>query len=299
MKDLFPLEAGRWLDAAPEIVQETVTSLATQQVIEQLGKQFTLHIDVLGLLVKLTSYMLIGYAGPEESLRELRAAGIADQQAQQIIDEIRKRIFIPLRERMMKESEAKVLQPVKNTVPTDMLSQGGRPIGIPALGTQQPASHFHLENKIPLRSAPPMTPRTAPPPLKSMSGMARPVMIEAAKAIDNSKLLEDHEEPHIEFGKISTLVPAPARIAPLPQNLPGVIQSRIIPAGARASFIVAPTIESPTQPPASILRFPTEVPMREGSTQSKPIIPTAPIAPVVSSVPPKPYSIDPYREPIE
>ena len=74
MKDLTPLEAGRWMDAAPKIVQDVVTNPLTQQVLERIGKQYALHIDVVGLLVKLTSYMLLGYSSPEDSLQQLEGA---------------------------------------------------------------------------------------------------------------------------------------------------------------------------------------------------------------------------------
>ena len=88
------------MDAAPPIVQETVTSPFTEQTIERIAKRHGLHIDQAGLLVKLVSYTLIGYVGPEEFLRELRAGGIDDAEARQITHDVNKEIFVPLRARM-------------------------------------------------------------------------------------------------------------------------------------------------------------------------------------------------------
>ena len=186
------------MTAVPLLVQEAVTSPSTQQVLEQIGRQYALHVDVLDTLVKLTSYMLLGYVGPEEFLQEMRAARVADQQARQIIGDINQKIFMPLRLKMMQATVAPASP--KPVIP-------------------QPR---------PVQTSVPM-PKYAPP-------VAQRPMIAAAPANDE-KLLEDHEEPHIDIKK------------EVPANLPGVIH----------------------------------------------IEPQKPVAPI----PERPYSIDPYREPID
>jgi len=80
--------------------------------------------------------------------------------------------------------------------------------------------------------------------------------------VTDEKFLEDHEEPHIEINKIPNPLP---KTAPPTPNLPGVI--------------------APLPPPPPI------------PTPLKPL--TLPLKPVTPPVPAKPYSVDPYREPLE
>jgi hypothetical protein len=187
MKDLSLEEAGRWMEAAPPLVQEAITSEVTQQTLEQLGKQYMLHVDVVGLLMKLTSYMLLGYIGPEEFLKELIAAGVSDKDAREIMTEINKKIFVPLREKMESKEQITPEPPTQQTS-----------VPVPPPNTSESGEYFHLENKIP----PPVT---------------TPVQ----KLLDDEKLLEDREEPHIEINKIP--LPILPRTAPPPPNLPGAM----------------------------------------------------------------------------
>lgn len=265
MKDLSPEEAGRWMEATPPLVQAAVMSPATGQVIEQIGKQYALHIDVVGLLMKLTSYMLVGYVTPEDFLKEVLSVGITDQQAKQIIYELNKKIFVPLREEMRKGPPRPTAQMAGNE-PLPL-----RPAVAPSVGGPQSEKHFQLQNKIP--------PRPLNNPPSGLSGdrsvkqndlaaapSQRPDLRNVLAAVTKSpnllngeKLLEDHEEPHIEFRKS---VPPP--------NLPGAPR----PSEAFGEGGIPPPVSAPLKPS------------------------TLPIA-SVPPVPAKPYSSDPYREPVD
>lgn len=266
MKDLTPEESGRWMAAAPPLVQETVTSSATQEVIEQIGKQQTLHVDVVGLLMKLTSYMLLGYAGPEQFLQEMRAIGIPDQQARQIIDDINKKIFVPLRQKMqggaVEKPQVAPAPPVRQSPPTawgasappaphpsPRATEGtARPVQMNAPvpsyeyakpkqssplsspeASQGAAQYFHLENKIP-------PPLPVPTPPKPIAQEVRPphefpkVEPKMQPRLPNGepqrRMLEDHEEPHLELKRALAQV-VPAQVAPM--NLPGTVPPVAIP----------------------------------------------------------------------
>lgn len=195
--------------AAPQIVQDAVTSPATQQVLGGLSKQYSLHIDVSGLLEKLTSYMLLGYVSPEQFLQEMRAAGVLDQQARQIVDEINKKIFVPLRAQMMGSLQG-VEQPKKPVMPQ-------RPV-ITAQRVQTSAPHIA-----------PLPPKTV------MPVRASGTLGDIVRSVTAPKLLEDHEEPHIEFGDSS-----------VPANLPGMMPPQAAPAP------VPPKVEAPRPAPPAI-----------------------------------------------
>ncbi|MFZ3044051.1 MAG: hypothetical protein WA058_03010 [Minisyncoccia bacterium] len=360
MKDLSPIEAGRWMDAAPQIVQDAVTSPATQQVLDELGRRYSLHIDVVGLLVKLTSYMLLGYAKPEDSLQELRTAGISETQARQIIDDINKRIFVPLRERVRvmttpiqpprPQPPRPVTAPVPSYIPPRpavVSGAGGlRPTAAPSTGETKP-QYFHLQNKIPAPARPTPSPTAASalntpvPPLPAQP--SRPVFVQtvpkteekpstlaqaignalkeeskvpqqtpmpqrppgfnsaplppkmamprffsaASKPIeDSNRMLEDHEEPHINFPPLpkptettprlaAPIAPMMSRPVPAPINLPGAMPPIPVPEP------VVPKAETAPMPP------------QPAPTPFTPVV-AAPAAPAAA----KPSS-DPYREPIE
>ena len=149
----------------------------------------------------------------------------------------------------------------------------------------QPKPYFNLENKIPLNTAP-LPPRflrseatikiqvgsrnQEPPPKTAMpqqalrsSGTLGDIVrsvLEAPK-LEKINLLEDHEERHIDFPPLQ----APARTAPPPPNLPGMMDS--------FESVVPEEAAQPVQP-----------------KYTPPTIP-------VSSV--KSYSADPYREPLD
>ena len=178
MKDLTPEEAGRWLDAAPPLVQEAVMSPSTEQVVERIAKEHALHIDQAGLLEKLVSYTLIGSVGPGEFLKELRVGGLDDSTARQVVSDVNKGIFVPLRARMegMEAGERKP-EPVRRPAP---------PPPMP-----------------PIPSAPRPMPPLHPPP---------PAPIAKMPPVSRELLLEDHEEPS---PTLERKIPAPTPAAPI------------------------------------------------------------------------------------
>ncbi len=208
-------------------------------------------------------------------------------------------IFVPLREEERKGGGTSAEQKM---VPA-----------IPAVTRETPASttpsgsHFHLQNKIPPPPRPVQSATLVAPHTPSLAAAATPT----PNAIPGNKLLEDHEEPHIEFTKapVVSAPPTAARTAPPPANLPGATQSGVIPPGGRPSFVVPPKMQPPvpTTPPATQKEIPDSVPQESISPrppERTPEPPTPPAAPVsaaskASPAPLRSYTVDPYREPIE
>ena len=254
MKHYSTKELLQISDTAPASIRDALSSENTITTITNLGVNLKLHVDQLGLVAELNVQMLLGLVNPQEFLQELIAAGVPDADAREIMTEINQKIFVPLREEMRKGSAqpprpAEVRQPVSVAGPqAPLMSQQGMIIPAnPSLPPRQSQVTVSMPRYIPSTStkwgsqASPVLPKSPPAP--------------ARRQTDTSRLLEDHEEPHIELGK----APAPLRIFPPrpiaapPQNLPGVMQPPPIPK--------PPTASPPPAPPASYSNDPYREPI--------------------------------------
>lgn len=299
MKNYSDQEVIQFINKAPQPIQELIGNINTALEIATIGKNKKLHIDQIGKLAELNRNMLLGLIGPEDFLKELIAIGISDADAKQIMTEINQKIFVPLREQMMKgavnaQKPVKPTEPVKPIPtsnessfinPTPANPQLPRPITVSDIGEhrKQYAStpkYFHLENKI------------VPPPA-NQSGLAsalKQVLQKnqtpiPQKQLADEKLLKDHEEPHIDIGISNS-----PRLNSGEAGKTQTVSSGVIPPGVRFSprsaevvTPIAPKIESPI-PPAP----------------PKPIVPPTPlVTPPIEQATTKQYSTDPYREPID
>jgi hypothetical protein len=288
------------------------------RVLTDIRNTYDLHIDVIGQVNESIGYLLLGLVSASEFRDTLKTAGVPGNTINDIIVEINKRIFVPLREEEMKSGTGNVQQPAKPVFPAG-LPQGSSP------SAPEPKKYLHLDNRIPPRPAqslrpsvsvatpvpprfvvsprvppqgssalqnglaaihhqPLVTPATPPPSPKAMERQGSQTSL-PTKPVVNEKLLEDHEEPHIEFSKApGSLVETPLRqalrtVIP-PANLPGTFQSRPTPVEGRPS--PRPDVASGEAGPI--------IPKVEPPVSPKSSVPAAPA---------KPYSGDPYREPIE
>ena len=179
-------------------------------VANNLMTKYGLHVDQGGILEREIMLLLMGIENPDEFTQALVEEAKLDQQTiNNIVKDVNEQIFVPLREEMQKgpapQAPAKPAAPASSETSQGTAREKVMPLNtviIPAnpqmpshqaqtfasmLKYSPPQKYFNLQNKIP----PPAT----------------------TKPMDSSKLLEDHEEPHIEFGKT---VPPPA-------NLPGAM----------------------------------------------------------------------------
>lgn len=285
MKHFTDQEIEEAIKKAPKFIQDEISSGEdTAVIIAEIGRKFGLHIDIIGTIAELNRNMLLGFVNPQEVMDELILAKIPDKDARQIMTEINQKIFVPLHEQMRSGGVAMPQNRPQNSMSPTAFPQGRSVPGFSQGNIFRPAQAFRptVSNTAPIRSA-------SMPLSRPMSG---------------SNFLEDHEEPHIEFNKppASALmrnsysvprVPSDVpkregnleRTAPPPSNLPGAMPpSGAIPPGGRPSFAMP---QMPTTPvPTATLRhafLPPLVPVQKTS------LPPAP----------KPYSTDPYREPLE
>lgn len=287
---------------------DTVTRLLTER--------YALHLDQGTIIERELMFLLLGLKSPDEFAAELyEQLPVSKQTVKDIISDINQEVFVPLREEEMRkggESAAQLVKPLMPRAATPA-SASQMQTGSSSGGTQ-PTSHFHLQNKI------------APPMRSAASSPAAVTPAPSTVNIPSNKMLEDHEEPHIEFSKAPASSPAPVRapIAPQipprpasipnagpasafakgsepPANLPGAMPSGVIPPGGRPSFLVPPKMQ--TSAPELPKQAPAIAP-QESAAPRTPMPPTppavpAPAAPKTPPPAPKSYSVDPYREPIE
>lgn len=314
----------------PKLIQDELSSGEdTAVVLAQMGQRYKLHIDQIGILAELNRNMLLGLVGPEEFLKELIAAGVSDKDAREIMTEINQKIFVPLRK---EEEKGSMIATEVRPSPEFPKVEPQRPVPVPTppASASQPASHFNLQNKIPVpqpispapkkdwSNLPPAPMKgTLPPkvflprPAEALSvGGPRPAtlgevvrsVLATPKPVDNTKLLEDHEEPHIAFEAKSPEVEPrgiPARPTVAPENLPGAMPPLATPHLEE----IKPITPIPEVRPSPILKvepqkqFKPESPNVEPRIQKPALV--APIEP--KSVPTliTSYSSDPYREPVD
>jgi|CXWL01.1.fsa_nt_gi hypothetical protein len=292
MKHFTDQEIEDAIKKAPKFIQDEISSGEdTAVIIAEIGRRFGLHIDIVGTIAKLNRNMLLGFVNPQEFINELIVAKISDKDARDIMTEINQKIFVPLRERMRSgEVEVKAAPPAKPAAVTPVASLTREKNYAPPL---QSPMYSRPINKFPLTppaAGLPSVPkreesvaRPVQPMRTSVSNIppVRPVMLASPKQTDSSKLLEDHEELHIEFNK------APMAMTP----------SLVIPPSTRSpqgiNRIAAPAVQS-----APIA---TKIKLVVPTIDPKPIPPFTPAASAPKTPPThqKPYSTDPYREPIE
>jgi len=240
-------------NSAPDPVRAVFNDEATTQACMGLQTEFQLNAGQASEIGKGVGYLLLGLIEPEQFLQELHAAGVPDQQARQIMGEVNQKIFVPLREQMQRAAPA---------APAASISIPPSPPVAARAPAQQPDSYFHLVNKI------------TPPA--------------SAATLEDEKLLEDHEEPHIEFRQAApppppVVPPRPAPPRPIlprfvpPEHLPGAMPQPDMPTQAKPPFT-----PPPSPPPSPSVPPPAPLPPR-------PVLPPSA----------RPYPVDPYREPVD
>jgi len=236
----------------PVAVQEFFASGKSEIIARNLTQKYQLHIDQGAIVEREIILLLLGLKNPTEFSQAIaQEARLNQQTINGIVQDVNVQIFMPLREEMMRK-------PVIGAIPA--------PSAAP-VGNAQPEKYFHLENKIPAPPKP--VPPVVKPPLAAQPSTlaqaignalnAKPKVVQPRPPFSNSaplppkfaslrpaiapsvggpnKLLEDHEEPHIEFNKVQP---------PPPVNLPGAMPPVPVPPAPAAP--IAPIKSYATDP---------------------------------------------------
>ncbi len=210
------------------------------KTVQLIMDRYALHVDHGAVLEHQLTLVLLGLEGPEEFATELFAQlPVSEQTVKDILGDLNKEVFVPLREEIRNGVSAvsraqpsrpqprpaiqhpPLQRPTSEVRPSPTIPKvepqiPPRPANtVPPPNAAEPERHFHLQNKIP--PAPRMNPSIAPLPPKAI--LPRHVGAPSGVGPSAPKLLQDHEEPHIEFRKT----------APPPPNLPGVIHHQPLP----------------------------------------------------------------------
>lgn len=182
------------MQTLPPIIRDYLTQGKYTAVAKDMMAKYSLRIDQGGVLEREIMLLLMGIENPDEFSKSLAEEAKLEQKTiNGIVQDINEQIFVPLREQMRREAP---------TAP-----EAAKPAP-----PEQPRTFFHLENKIPLprQNRPaegklPQVPVPASPvsPKPALRDVLATVMetVSGGSQIpaEPRKLLEDHEEPHIEF----------------------------------------------------------------------------------------------------
>ncbi len=238
------------MQTLPPVIRDYLSAGKYTEVAKGLITKYGLHVDQGGILEREIMLLLMGIENPTEFINALiEEAKLDAKVVENIVKDVNDQIFAPLKEAEMKSDT-----------------------------TEPEPSHFHLENKIPHPVPAPVRNEIHHPPLGPAAAVTAPAPaitpVEAPKLLAEEKLLEDHEEPHLD---VRDKVQAPT-------------QEVVAPTGSVGGINLIPF------PPKKIVPPPHPLPEATEGTAEKPISPTPPKVP---PPPVKPYSVDPYREPIE
>ncbi len=269
------------MQTLPPVIRAYLSQRKYTMVTKSLMIKYGLRIDQGGILEREIMLLLMGIENPDEFTQALSEEAKLDKKTiENIAQDINTQIFMPLRERM-RSGEVNTAPPAKPAVAMPgALAQGKN--YAPPLQSPMYSRPINISPSasIPQKNFTRPTPNLAVKPPSNMPP-TRLGMIAAPKSVDSGQLLEDHEELHIEFNK--TPMPQTPSLAtpPSPQFPQGI------------NRVAAPVVQS-----APIA---TKIKLVVPTIDPKPIPPFTPAASAPKTPPThqKPYSTDPYREPIE
>lgn len=87
----------------PEDVQDAINSINVEEVLEEIRKKFSLHLDQAGELADETYSLMHGITAPEQFVGNIaKRCRISKDTAKELAEEVNKRIFYPIRGSLMK-----------------------------------------------------------------------------------------------------------------------------------------------------------------------------------------------------
>jgi hypothetical protein len=234
------------LQTLPSFIREYLSQGKYTLVAQGLMAKYKLRVDQGGVLERELMLLLMGIESPDEFVKALvEEAGLEQGIVNSIVTDVNTQVFVPLRKEEESLSKQTSAQPV------------AKPVSAPKPAMPAPA---HIA---------PLPPKMAMPKSGSLGDIVRRIATPAS--FDAAKLLEDHEEPHIELKKETAPLPRAASLsvpkpvtAPQPMTPPAPTPKPVVP-----------------EPPVKVV-------------SAAPPVPKAPLPPPVTS-----YEVDPYREPLD
>lgn len=211
----------------PLPIQKFIRARKVSAMALTLMERYALHVDQGAILERELIHLLLGLQDPNEFATELYAQlPISKQTIKDIMTDINDEVFVPLREEERKTGMGNMPPPIKAA---EVVRSAPPPMAVPApvISTNAP-----LPPKM-------IMPRPAP------SAGTRGAPYGSQTSINPLKLLEDHEEPHIELTPLPKAMENAAK-AQVPPNLPGTN----IPVSEVRPSPPLSKVEPPPAPPA-------------------------------------------------
>ncbi|MDB5195141.1 MAG: Phage Tail Collar [Parcubacteria group bacterium] len=268
------------VDDLPRPVREFVLGPERDRISLSLTQKYSLHADQAAAFEQTYLFLLLGVSSPEEFAQALKNAGISEETVLGLTNDINEQVFKPLRAKIQESTGT----PPDSSAPA-----------IPAPVIPSTSGGASAVSKTPIPVAPPLPPPPIPRPISAPPAMpiARPVppplpppppavpLYDTEPAMrtmaTDMQAAKEHRVPEPLFSRPAPAAPlAPVVAAPLPPPVEPPAPHRTM------SSIVPPPLPHVYEPPAAS-RAPLAPP--------PPNLPGAPTAP--------PYSVDPYREPME
>ena len=252
------------MQGLPPVIRTYLAEGKYTTVARNLTAKYGLRIDQAGVLERELMLLLMGIENPEEFTQALLEEAQLDQKTiNSLSQDVNEQVFIPLR----KEEENKGVNAPQSAIPA---AEPTRPVTSRLQNKIPTPNKGSLTSVVkPVSNIAPLPPKVVMPRVVRMTGTlgdAVRLALSTEKQPEASKLLEDHEEPHMELKKEEVA----------PENLPGVMLRPAVASGEEGS------------PIATEIRPAFVVPPK-----------VAPVAPAAQVAPIKSYSTDPYREPVD
>jgi hypothetical protein len=212
------------MQSLPPVVREYLAKGKYTPVARNLMSKYGLRIDQGGILERELMLLIMGIESPEEFVQALgEEAKITPEIVGSIVQDVNSQIFVALREEERKAPTAPpVREPNKPIPPPNPTVMPGAPrIFAPPLQSPMYPGQAIPEPTITYKRPITPTPPAAPAP-QSPAPQQKPAPSKATT--DPSKLLEDHEEPHIDISETpQPQTRTPSRTSAPPPNLPGAM----------------------------------------------------------------------------
>lgn len=218
----FDESVAQVMRTLPPVIRTYLLQGKLTPVVKDLTERYSLRIDQGGVLERETMLLLMGVEDPTEFIQALTELGLDKETVNGIVQDVNDQIFVPL-QKEMKGEKVGMQQPPKVTAPSPVVVNQPMATYIPP--PQSPSYSRPSNGLISSRPASlPAFPRVTPPSLNATRNAVRAAMSAASKPIVDEKLIEDHEEPHIEFNNKAPVPPLSQPVTPpppSPPNLPG------------------------------------------------------------------------------
>ncbi len=279
-------------DAAPPQIQAFIDDERLADFMINLQMTKKMQVDVAGEVSNRILLTLLGVLSPNELPAELKAAGVPDEQIDEVLKAANDAIFLPLREEMRTAPQTPAPQQIPAQAPSSPatpLVSVPTPIAMPQAPAPQPAAPIYT---------PPAQPPMAPEPYIPPAPVAMPVARTMAHDVEAMK---DGHQPSAWTPPVAPQNPSPAFSVPTSFSQPQAPVAYKMPQAVPPAPVFTPTpapMSAPQPPRPAYVPPPINALRPDPLTPKQPSSDTLPERKEITDTLKK-YGIDPYHEPLD